>query len=155
MSSPATQIIMRLAVATSFGLVAAGCGSGPTSIPSAPSTVAGLLPTNPPVSTGPYSISGVVTADGQPIARANVNAFVIQDNFGYSYMWAHGAVLTDAEGRYRMPGLPAGVQVWFQVYMGGYVQQCASAPVTIHGDLPVDLGLVSTANLSASTTPLA
>jgi hypothetical protein len=35
---------------------------------------------------GPYAISGVVAEGGRSIAGANVNAFVNQGNFGYSYM---------------------------------------------------------------------
>jgi hypothetical protein len=66
-------------------------------------------------------------------------------------MWAHGALLTDGGGRYRMTGLPAGVRVRFQVYKDGYVQQCAVAPVTLQGDMAMDLTLVSKANLTAST----
>jgi hypothetical protein len=77
---------------------------------------------------------------------------VNQGTFGYSYMWAHGALLTDGGGRYRMTGLPAGVRVWFQVYKDGYVQQCATAPVTLQGDIAMDLPLVSKVNLTASTT---
>jgi len=51
-----------------------------------------------------------------------------------------------------MTGLLAGVGVWLQVYKDGYVQQCAVAPVTLQGDMAMDLALVSKANLTASTT---
>jgi len=51
-----------------------------------------------------------------------------------------------------MTGLPAGVRVWFQVSKDGYVQQCGVAPVTLEGDLAMDLAIVSKANLTASTT---
>ena len=54
---------------------------------------------------------------------------------GYSYMYVHGALLTDGDGRYRMTGLPSGVGVWFESYKNGDVQQCAAAPVTLQGDL--------------------
>ena len=104
-----------------------------------------------------YSIGVGLYCNG---LRANAGAtmtqaFVNQGNFGYSYMWAYGALLTDGSGRYRMTRLPTGVRVWFQVYKDGYVQQCAVAPVTLQGDMAMDLALVSKANLTASTTPSA
>jgi len=147
--------ITRLAIGASLALLAAGCGNGPASVPSAPSTTSapGVFgPTPIPVIRGPYAISGVVAESGRSIAGADVNAFVNQGNFGYSYMYVHGALLTDGSGRYRMTGLPAGVHVWFQVYKDGYVQQCAVAQVTVQGDMAMDLALVSKANLTASTT---
>ena len=154
MSSIARNVITRLAVGASLAMLAAGCGSGPASVPSAPtraSTPSVPGPTPIPVNSGPYAISGVVAESGRPIAGANVNAFVNQGNFGYSYMYVHGALLTDAGGGYRMTGLPAGVRVWLQVYKDGYVQQCAVAPVTLQGDMAMDLALVTKANLTAST----
>jgi len=138
-----------------LALLAAGCGNGPASAPSAPSTIStpGVFgPTPIPVIRGPYAISGVVAESGRSIAGANVNAFVNQGNFGYSYMYVHGALWTDSSGRFAMKSLPAGVRVWFQVYKDGYVQQCAVAPVTLQGDMAMDLALVSKANLTASTT---
>jgi hypothetical protein len=154
MSSITRSVITRLSVGASLTLLAAGCGSGPASVPSAPTTAStpGVFGSTPiPVTSGPYNISGVVAESGRSIAGANVNAFVNQGNFGYSYMYVHGALLSDGSGRYRMTGLPAGVRVWFQVYKDGYVQQCAAASVTLQGDTAMDLALVSRANLTAST----
>ena len=157
MSSITRNVITRLAVGASLALLVAGCGSGPASVPSAPTTAntPGVFGSPLPVSSGPYAISGLVAESGRSIAGANVNAWVDQGNFGYSYMYVHGALLTDGSGRYRMTGLPAGVRVWLQVYKDGYVQQCAAAPVTVQGDMAMDLALVSKANLTPSTTPLA
>jgi hypothetical protein len=155
MSSTTRNVITQLAVGASIALLAAGCGSGPALVPSAPTTAntPGVFgPTPIPVITGPYAISGVVAESGRPIAGANVSAWVNQGTFGYSYMWAHGALLTDGGGRYRMTGLPANVGVWLQVYKDGYVHQCAAAPVTLQGDMAMDLALVSTANLTTSST---
>jgi hypothetical protein len=39
-----------------------------------------------PVISGPYTISGVVAESGRSNAGANVNAFVNQGTFAYSYM---------------------------------------------------------------------
>ena len=155
MSSITRNVITRLAVGVSLSLVAAGCGTSLASVPTAPTTVAtpgGFGPAPNRVVSGPYTISGVVAESGQPIPGANVNAFVNQGTFGYSYMWANGAVLTDGGGRFAMKNLPPGVRVWFQVYKDGYVQQCAAAPVTVEGDTTIDFALVSKANLTASTT---
>jgi len=155
MSSITRNVITRLAVGASFALLAAGCGSGPASVPSAPTTAStpGVFgPTPIPVNSGPYAISGVVEESGRSIAGANVNAWVNQGTMGYSYMYVHGALLTDGGGRYQMRGLPAGVGVWLQVYKDGYVQQCAAAPVTVQGDMAMDLALVSKANVTVSTT---
>jgi hypothetical protein len=157
MSSITMSVITRLAVGASLALLAAGCGSGPASVPSEPTKAStpGIGPTPIPVNSGPYAISGVVAESGRSIAGANVNAWVNQGNFGYAYGYVHGALLTDGSGRYRMTGLPAGVRVWLQVYKDGYVQQCAAAPVTVQGDMAMDLALVSRANLTPSTTPSA
>jgi len=145
----------RLAVGASLALLATGCGSGPVSVPNAPTTTStpGVFgPTPIPVISGPYTISGVAAESGRSIVGANVNAWVNQGNFGYAYVYVHGALVTDGGGRYRMTGLPAGVSVWLQVYKDGYVQQCAAAPVTVQGDMAMDLALVSKANLTASPT---
>ena len=145
----------RLAVGASLALLATGCGSGPVSVPNAPtitSTPGVFGPTPIPVISGPYTISGVAAESGRSIVGANVNAWVNQGNFGYAYVYVHGALVTDGGGRYRMTGLPAGVSVWLQVYKDGYVQQCAAAPVTVQGDMAMDLALVSKANLTASPT---
>jgi hypothetical protein len=155
MSSIIRNIITRFVGGASLALLAAGCSSGPASMPSAPTIASGVGATPIPVSSGPYAISGVVAESGRSIAGANVNAWVSQGNFGYSYMYMHGALLTDGSGRYRMTGLPAGARVWLQVYKDGYVQQCAAAPLTLHGDMAMDLALVSKVNLTASTTPSA
>src|SRR5678815_4731087 len=160
MSSITRNVVTRLAVGASLALLAAGCDSDPASVPRAPTTpttpttasTPGVFgPTPIPVISGPYAVSGVVAESGRPIAGANVNAFVNQGNFGYSYMYVHGALLTDSNGRFAMKSLPAGVRVWFQVYKDGYVQQCAVAPVTLQGDMAMDLALVTKANLTAST----
>jgi hypothetical protein len=156
--SSITRNITRLAVDASLVLLAAGCGSGPASVPSAPTTARtpGVFgPTPIPVISGRYTISGVVAENGRSIAGANVNAWVNQGTMGYSYMYVHGALLTDGDGRYRMTGLPAGVGVWFQVYKDGYLQQCAAALVTVQGDMAMDLALVSKPNLTPSSTPSA
>jgi hypothetical protein len=105
----------------------------------------------PPVPTGPFTISGAGTDGDHPVVGANVNAFIITNGFGYSYMWAHGAILTDVTGHFRMTGVPTEAGVWLQAFKDGYVQQCAAPEVIVHGDTTIDVGLVSKANVSAST----
>jgi hypothetical protein len=103
------------------------------------------------VLTGPNVVSGVVSEGNRPIAGANISAWVDQGSSGYSYMWAHGAVFSDAAGRYALVGLPAGARVWLQTWKDGFVQQCAAPQITVRADAIVDLQLVSKANLSTST----
>ncbi len=139
------HVSTRLVIGACVALIASGCGKGSSAVPSAPTTMA------PPPSVGSNTISGVVRNEGGgPIQGANVNAWVMTGSFNYSYMYAHGALLTDADGRYRMTGLPGGVQVWLQDYKEGYAQQCAVGPVTVQGDRVIDLQLVATANLTAT-----
>src|SRR5881628_2436348 len=67
-------------------------------VPSAPTTAStpGVFgPTPIPVISGPYAISGVVAESGRSIAGANVNAWVNQGTFGYSYRYVHGTLLTE------------------------------------------------------------
>jgi hypothetical protein len=105
----------------------------------------------PRVLTGPFTVAGIVSDGARPIEGANISAWIDQGRSGYSYMWAHGPLLTDAAGRYQLTGLPAEVKVWLQTWKDGYVQQCAAPQVTLLSDTRVDLQLVSKANLSAST----
>jgi hypothetical protein len=91
-----------------------------------------------------------VTDGDHPVVGANVNAFIITNGFGYSYMWAHGAILSDVTGNFRMTGVPAEAGVWLQAFKDGYVQPCAAPYVMVHGDTTIHLGLVSKTNVSAS-----
>jgi hypothetical protein len=145
----ADWIVMKRRLAYVFvAVMATGCRSSvstPTT-PTTPSTFDG-----PAAPTGPFTISGVVAEGTHPVVGANVNAFISTNGFGYSYMWAHGAVLTDVTGRFGMTGLPTDAGVWFNAWKDGYVQQCAAPQVVVRGDTTIDLELVSKVNLSAST----
>jgi hypothetical protein len=131
-----------------LGLVA-GCNNSSNPTPTAPS-----VPSQPTFATGPYTISGVVNDNGQPLANAYVNAWVDSGGAAYSYQYAHGPVQvhTDASGTYRLTSLPAGAQVWVQLNASGYVQPCAASAI-ISGDLTLDIALVSRANVTASPMP--
>src|SRR5678815_4566621 len=109
-------------------VMAIGCQSSaytPTT-PTPPLTYGG-----PSVPTGPFTISGAVTDGDHPVVGANVNAFIITNGSGYSYMWAHGAILTDVTGHFRMTGVPTEAGVWLQAFKDGYVQQCAAPEVIV------------------------
>jgi hypothetical protein len=152
-------------VVLGVALVAIACNRQ-TSAPTAPtqSTASGqsvaspravtLPPSNtaPQAPTGAATVSGFVTEAASPVAGANVNAWVDTGTFGYSYMWAHGPILTDAAGQYRLTGLPGQARVWLQTYKSGYVQQCAAPQLTIgaEGDTRVDVQLVAQSKLSDS-----
>ena len=102
-------------------VMATGCQSS-VSTPTTPTTPL-ITFGGPPVPTGPFTISGAVTEGAHPVVGANVNAFISTNGFGYSYMWAHGAVLTDVAGQFRMTGLPTDAGVWFNAWKDGYVQR--------------------------------
>jgi hypothetical protein len=157
MIAPHMQVVARFAVAACGAALTIACGSGPLSPPTAPTqTLAQSISSGGPmVLTGPYIVSGVVSEGNRPIGGANVSAWVDQGRSGYSYMWAHGALFSDAAGRYALTGLPAGVRVWLQTWKDGYVQQCAAPQVTVSADTVVDVQLVSKANLSASSASAA
>jgi hypothetical protein len=129
-----------------LALIASACRSEPGA-PSAPST-----PTTPTPSpnSGSYVVSGTISDRTNPIAGANVSAWIGQGNGGYSYTWAYGALLTDSAGHYQLKALAAGVRVWLQVSKADYFQQCAAPQITLQNDTTVDAQLVSTANLNAS-----
>jgi hypothetical protein len=129
-----------------LGLVA-GCNNSSNPTPTAPGVQSQFNP-----APGPYTISGVVNDNGQPIANADVNASVESGGAGYRYSSAHGSAQTDASGRYRLTGLQAGAQVWVQLNASGYVQPCAASAI-ISGDSTLDIALVSIANLTASPMP--
>jgi len=139
-----------LVVALSLSvLVVEGCGNSSNPLPSAPS-----VSPHPQSAAGPYSISGVVADNGQPITNAGVNAWVEVGSLGFSYSYAYGPLSTDASGRYRMTSLPGGARVWIKLNKYGYVQPCAVL-ASISGDVTMDLALVSIANLTASPMPSA
>ena len=146
------KVMTRLASGVGVALLASACNN-PESFPTVPTqTTSGPIATaGRPVPTGPHTVSGVVSDGARPIEGANISAWIDQGGSGYSYMWAHGPLMTDADGRYQLAGLPAQVTVWLQTWKNGYVQQCAAPQVTLLGDTSVDLQLVSRANLSAST----
>lgn len=145
----------RLACCFAVAILATACGTDPMPSPSAALSPTSIPPGGPTVLSGSYSVSGVVSEirsqNASPIGSANISAWVDQGGSGYSYMWAHGALLTDGSGRYKLAALPAGVTVWLQAWKDGYVQQCAAPAVTLQGDTTVDVQLVSKANLAASS----
>jgi hypothetical protein len=147
------QVIARIFVGMCGALLATGCGSGPVAPSTSPTqTLAQSVSSGGPlVLTGPHTVSGVVSEGNRPIAGANISAWVDQGSSGYSYMWAHDAIVSDAAGRYALAGLPAGVRVWLQAWKDGFVQQCAAPQLIVRADAILDLQLVSKANLSAST----
>ena len=102
--------------------------------------------------TGAYTVTGVVIDEsGRPIAGASPDACCV---FGGTYSRWHvpDVLLTDANGRFYMTGIPGGTLLWFRVFKDGFVQQCAAPPVTVQGDLAIDLALVSTANIAATAS---
>jgi hypothetical protein len=146
------SITLRMATGATLSLwLVAGCGNNQS--PAAPSvTVPNTSPF--PIATGPYHISGIVSGNGQPVANADVNAWVETPGSSYSYWYAHGPLHTDASGAYQLAGLPGSANVWVKLNAAGYVQQCAAYAV-VSGNLTMNLALVSTADVSGSPVPSA
>src|SRR5215471_16918843 len=99
------HVIMRLAVGTSLISLLAACAGGNTTAPSTPPRATGsAITTNsgPTIPSGAVTVSGVITEAGRPLPGVNVNAWVGTNTIGYSYMYAHGPVLTDSSGGYRL-----------------------------------------------------
>jgi hypothetical protein len=135
-----------------FAIAVTACGKA-QSTPSIAPTPTPTSSSGPAIPSGNITVSGVITEAGHPVAGANVNAWIATNGFGYSYMYAHGAVVTDANGGYRLPSLPAGATAWLQVYKDGYVQQCAEPSLLLQADATVNAQLVSKANLSGLPAP--
>jgi hypothetical protein len=148
----------RLGFTTILVLVAIACGQDHRGVPVTPAA-----PTPTPPSGGPTpmigsnTITGVVveTSSQGPLAGVSVNAWVQESRLGYSYMWAHGPVTTDAAGVFRLSSLATGTTVRLQVWKDGYVQQCAAPLVTVTSDLRQDVQLVSRANVPVSPQAIA
>src|SRR2546428_5856520 len=115
------QMSTRFVAGACVALMTGGCSTqvspptAPTQTTAAATTAApGATVTGPLVLTGTYVVSGVVSEGTRPIQGANISAWIDQGTSGYSYMWAHGPLLTDAAGRFQLTGLPAQVKVWLQ-----------------------------------------
>ena len=157
MCSITGQGTTRLALGVCFALFASGCGGGRSPVPTAPSNpvISGPpAPPAPPVLTGPYSVTSVVADEnGRPIEATSVDACCVGGST-YSHL-VGGPNLTDSSGRFRMTGISAGALLWFRAYKDGYAQPCAAAPVTVQGNVTIDLALVSRANRTTATAPSA
>jgi hypothetical protein len=153
---------MRIAVLLVIlvaGVAACSEGGGVTPFPTSPSPP--LVPrpgppgsTFPPIPPGIYSLSGVITESvpqgSRPLSGVSVNAWVQTATIGYSYMFAYGPRVTDAQGRYELAGIPAGARVRLQVSGQGYVQQCATPEVHVNLSIRLDATLVPRASVSSS-----
>ena len=107
-----------------------------------------------PIPAGIYTLSGVITETspqaGRPLSGISVNAWVQTTTVGYSYMFAYGPRLTDAQGGYELAGIPAGARVRLQLSGQGYVQQCAAPEVHVNYSSRLDAALVPRASVSSS-----
>ena len=143
--------LTALMLAAAIGLAGCDQPNSPSVVP-APTSAARTGP--PPTPTGASTVAGIVMErtplGDRPLGGANVNGWIQTVSFGYSYMWANGARLSDAEGRYELNNLPEGAELQLQVYKDGYVQQCAAPPLVIGGQMRLDVQLVARASVSAS-----
>jgi hypothetical protein len=150
----------RLGFTTILILVAIACGRDRTVVPvtpAAPTPTPTPSPGGPTPLTGSNTLTGVVveTSSQGPLAGVSVNAWVQESRLGYSYVWAHGPVISDATGMFRLPSLAIGTTVRLQVWKDGYVQQCAAPLVAITSDLRQDVQLVPRTNVPVSPESIA
>jgi hypothetical protein len=153
--------IAALFVILAAGMAACSEGGDVTPFPTSPSPP--LVPRPgppgsalPPIPPGIYSINGVITESvpqgSRPLSGVSVNAWVQTATIGYSYMFAYGPRVTDAQGRYELAGIPPGARVRLQVSGPGYLQQCATPEVHVNLSLRLDTQLVPRASVSSSPT---
>jgi hypothetical protein len=148
---------MRIAVLfvllVAGGVAACSEGGDVTPFPTSPSPPLVPRPGPPfPIPPGIYSVYGVITESegSRPLSGVSVNAWVQTPTIGYSYMFAYGPRVTDAQGRYELAGIPAGARVRLQVSGQGYLQQCATPEVHVNLSLRLDTQLVPRASVSSS-----
>jgi hypothetical protein len=119
-------------------------------------TVKGAPSSAPPNPT--FTLSGIVTEEGRPVANARVGALV-DGPAGGSYQivapdGSLGGVGTDASGHYQLFlyffGTPVQPTLWAETYADGYVQQCAAKTTMIGTSATLDVRLTSIANLSTA-----
>jgi hypothetical protein len=139
------------------GVIACSEQSAVTAFPTSPSPQRVERPGFPgmfPIPPGIYSIAGMITESApqgdRPLGNASVNAWVQTPTIGYSYMFAYGPRLTDAQGRYELSGIPPGARVRLQVSAQGYVQQCAAPEVHVNFNSQLDVQLVPRATVASS-----
>ena len=149
-SSAISRVVVVL-----FPLIAlAACGSGASPSPSAPSS---SVPTPPPSpfpspTSGPNILEGeVFDAQTGPIGNADINLWVQQERFGYSYWWANGRLTSNAAGHFVAANIPDS-QITILAVRDGYVQPCA-VTVDLRGNRALDVEMISTASLEASNPP--
>ena len=106
-----------------------------------------------PFPPGIYVIDGVITESaqgGRPLSGISVSAWVQTATIGFSYMFAYGPRVTDAQGHYELAGIPAGARVRLQLFAPGYVQQCAAPEVHANLSLQLDAQVVPRTSVSSS-----
>jgi hypothetical protein len=111
------------------------------------------VPVPPPPPLPDATVAGVVydPVGGQPVSEVHIYAFVETGLSGFS---SGRPIASDAAGRYQLTGLPNGATVWVAVWKDGYFQQCAAPVLTVHGDLTLDVPIMSRSQISASSSPL-
>lgn len=132
-------------------LIACGSGSGVPASPAVPLSQGTPVPSPAPPS-GPYTVEGEVFAFATGmIGNANIDLWVQQDRFGYSYWWANGPLQADAIGQFKAGNLPAS-DITILAFAGGYVQPCA-VTVDVRDDLAVRIEMIPVSTLDAFNPP--
>ena len=133
------------------------CGSGPTVAPLAPSTASppavNPLPSGFPAPvSGPHTVQGdIFDAQVGRIGAVDVNLWVQQARFGYSYWWANGRLTSNADGHFTAPNIPDS-QITILAVKDGFVQPCAVTADVAH-DRVVNVEMIATTRFDGASAP--
>jgi len=135
----------------------AACGSERVQPPLGPSaTPAPVM--NPAPSALPAPVSGPHTVQGDvfdahvgPIGAVDINLWVQQDRFGYSYWWANGRLMSNAAGHFDAPNIPDS-HIMILAVKEGFVQPCAIT-ADVASDRIVNIEMIATPRFDATPAP--
>jgi hypothetical protein len=134
-----------------------GCGSEPTMPPLAPSTASLPVVTPSPAPfpapvSGPHTVQGdIFDAQAGRIGGVDVNLWVEQPRFGYSYWWANGRLMSNTVGHFTAPNIPDS-RITILAVKDGFVQPCAvTADVT--EDRVVNVEMIATTRFDGPAAP--
>lgn len=93
----------------------------------------------------------VFEAQAGRIGAVDVNLWVQQARFGYSYWWANGRLTSNTDGHFNAPNIPDS-QITVLAVKDGFVQPCA-VTADVASDRVVNVEMIATTRFDASTAP--
>jgi len=102
--------------------------------------------------SGPHTVQGdVFDAQAGRIGAVDVNLWVQQARFGYSYWWANGRLTSNTDGHFNAPNIPDS-QITVLAVKDGFVQPCA-VTADVASDRVVNVEMIATARFDGSIAP--